>query len=311
VYSSVGHTAEQTHAALRCRLNNFSESAFFDRQGGASWVAAADVPPAQVSSVARQIFMLRTAIAECLAGWPPAPSLPLILCLGSRSEREAIVSELAQSPRKRLHVVAEGASGLGHALAVAADWLADSPQVLLAAVDSYATAERVNAMLGQGWALTEFNGDGVVPGEAACALLLARSPDKPTQRGLDCVAFTVTQHDAVRGGKEPNLGLGLSKAIALATQSMPSSARIAVRISDQAGDEWHATQASLGAGRAGIGDADLWCTADSLGYCGAASGPLALAWAQTAVLKGYAPAGFMLCHQSSLAGQHAAVLLRT
>lgn len=311
-YSSVGHTAELTNAALRCRLNNFSESVYFDARGGAVWVAAADVPADQSDDVARQIFMLKSALIDCTSGMHAAElrSIPIIFCLSKQLGNEAIVSAYRSAFHTRHHIVQEGAASLGHALELAAKWLTQFPYVMLASVDSQVIAGHVQTLLHDGLALTEANGDGLIPGEAACALLLEKTPKSETEAGLDCVAFSVTADSAIRGGSEPNLGRGLSKAIDLAKKALPANERIAIRISDQAGDEWHSTQASLGVGRSLIGDADLWCPADSVGYCGAVAGLLALSWAHSAVKKGYVSNRYFLCHQSSKSGQHTAILLK-
>ena len=313
-YTSVGHTAAQTAAALRSRLNNFSESAVFDGHGEPVWVAQADVSDGKADAVQRQLFMLDRAIADCLAGLPAntVKTLPIIYCMAKRpDEFDALAEACRPRTTAGAHYYARGASGLGHAFALATEWLDQAPQVLIASVDSHTTPVSLQGLLKEELALTASSGDGVVPGEAACALLVSQGDsDKVAGPTLDCVAFAVTGDDAVRGSNHPNLGTALSAAIVQVKSSLPDGQRIAVRMSDQAGDDWHAKQAALGAGRSDVGDAELWCVADSLGHCGAAMGALQIAWAHTALTKGYGPAGFWLAHQSSTHGQHSAMLLK-
>ena len=115
---------------------------------------------------------------------------------------------------------------------------------------------------------------------------------------------------AIEGGHEPNKGKGLNEAIRGALKPLQGDAtQVGLRICSQITTHDSAKEMAIGSARAEVGATPLWCLADSLGETGAAAGPLSLAWAYSAMHKGYAPSPVALSLLASEEGQRSAALL--
>ncbi len=203
--TSVGHNAPSTFAALRARLNHFTESGFIDPRGErvvaapVEWPAGDDEPrsnrydtrhmsqgydPVQ-HPVHRQVELLARALGECAQNLPflDSASVPLLVCTSelTRPGRPAMLDQqLTEGLTQRLRckfapqsaVFAYGQAGIGMAMHHAFELLRQHPVVVLAGVDSLTDFHSLSALHARGRVLASDQPDGYIPGEAACALLL-------------------------------------------------------------------------------------------------------------------------------------------
>src|ERR1700733_275310 len=82
--TSVGLDAASSCAAIRCAIDNFSETKFVNRDG--DWIIGAQVPLQKSAlGLARLVYLVVPAIAECLAeAGVPAEEIPLLLCVAEK-----------------------------------------------------------------------------------------------------------------------------------------------------------------------------------------------------------------------------------
>lgn len=337
----VGLNAPSTFAALRTRLNDFHDLPFTDPRGEPLTVGVvtlgreADRAPA----IDKHAAMLARAISECLDGLtlPDTHDIPLLLCVAEVTRpgrisaldaglRPALERALERRFSPQSQVYAYGQAGAAIALNDAFALAGSHPFVLIAAVDSYIHAGTLLAMHGAGRVLSSVNTHGFIPGEAACALLVAR-PEQASrlaprwsdrQRAfsaasgatLFCTGLGIARELAVIGSAAPNRAIALSDAIRQALGGLPpDSGAVGLRISGQSSEDFYAKEFALAAARTNLSATPLWMLADSLGETGAAAGLLALAWAYAAAHKGYAPSFNMLCLMAGDEGERSAALL--
>ncbi|NHZ89221.1 hypothetical protein F2P45_09350 [Massilia sp. CCM 8733] len=337
----VGLNAPSTFAALRTRLNNFHDLTFIDPRGEPMTAGLvtlgqeADRGPA----IDKHAAMLARAIGECLDGLahPDTRDIPLLLCVAEVTRpgrvaaldaglRPALEEALGRHFSPQSRVYAYGQAGAAIALNDAFALAGAHPFVLIAAVDSYVGAGTLLAMHGAGRVLSSVNTHGFIPGEAACAVLVAR-PDQVSQLAprwsnrqrasssasgatLFCTGLGIAHELAIIGGAAPNRALAMSDAIRTSLGGLPpDSGAVGLRISGQSSEDFYAKELALAAARTNVCGTPLWMLADSLGETGAAAGLLALAWAYAAAHKGYAPSFNMLCLMASDEGERSAALL--
>src|SRR5256886_13609454 len=83
--TSVGLNAASSCAAIRCAIDNFSETRFMDK--GGEWIIGSQVPLEQPwRGLPKLVHMAVPAIRECLAGVKDLkPSeIPLLLCVAEK-----------------------------------------------------------------------------------------------------------------------------------------------------------------------------------------------------------------------------------
>ncbi|UOD28008.1 hypothetical protein INH39_21320 [Massilia violaceinigra] len=336
----VGLDAPSTFAALRTRLNHFYDLPFVDTRGEpitAGLVTLghdADRAPA----IDKHAAMLARAIGECLDGLalPDTRDIPLLLCVAEVTRpgriaaldaglRPALERALERRFSPQSRVYAYGQAGAAIALNDAFALAGSHPFVLIAGVDSYASAGTLLALHGAGRVLSSVNTHGFIPGEAACAVLVARpgqvSPAprwSKRQRArsaapgatLFCTGLGIAREVAVIGSAAPNRAIALSDAIRTALGGLPpDSGAVGLRISGQSSEDFYAKEFALAAARTNLSATPLWMLADSLGETGAAAGLLALAWAYAAAHKGYAASFNILCLMAGDEGERSAALL--
>lgn len=154
---------------------------------------------------------------------------------------------------------------------------------------------------------------GVMPGEAAAFLVLARADGLGQRKTppLGLVLSAARTEEPTAGTDEPNKGQGLSEAIRAARKAAPLSRR-PLTICDLNGDRYRGLEWSIAMLRTMgdlRGDAPLWHPADCVGDTGAAAGALSLTWAITALFKGYATADRALVWGASDGRERAAAIL--
>ena len=189
--SGVGLTLPASCAAIRCGINNFSETRFMDRSG--AWIIGSEVPLEEPwRGQVKLAKLAASAVRECLDGLPrPARStvpVPLVLCIAEedRPGRLAglggpLLFEIEQELGVKFHpdssVVAQGRVGGAVALLRAQKLIGERHHetIIVAGVDSYLHSPTLEAFDARNRLLTTDNSDGFIPGEAAAALCTKRS----------------------------------------------------------------------------------------------------------------------------------------
>lgn len=210
-----------------------------------------------------------------------------------------------------------GNAAFGRALAAAADDLKNRrvSTALVCAVDSLASPETLRFLGDEGLLKTEDHPTGIIPGEAAVALLLspasaARAESQGTPVFLRSVALDTDPHPA--GSDRPTDAQPLAGCLLTALGPLAPQARAPLLISDHDGQHWRAYEWGLLllqlASRAHtLADAPAWMPALSFGHTGVSSGGLGAAVAFRAFQRGYAPAPSILVLSSSDTGERAAL----
>ncbi|RWK70070.1 MAG: hypothetical protein EOR54_06065 [Mesorhizobium sp.] len=183
---------------------------------------------------------------------------------------------------------------------------------LVMAVDSLIDARSLSWLDSRMRLKTSDVTDGLIPGEAACILVVSKRPIAEGAlrlRGLGLAIETATASN-----EEPfradGLGAALKAALAEAGVQMHE---IAFRLSDVAGESYAFEElvlAQLRNMRQTRPEQPVWHAADCMGDCGAAAGLIQFAWAEQAFKRGYAPGDIAALHGSSMAfgGRAAAVV---
>jgi 3-oxoacyl-[acyl-carrier-protein] synthase-1 len=328
--SAVGLSAASCCAAMRAGVSMFEELPYRDNDG--SPIVGARVPGVdpELGPGARMIELLAKAIADCVGRRPEGHpgSIPLLIVLPER-DRPGVppglaADLLAKLPDKlglrglegSLRILESGHTGAFEALQVARELLArGSSACLVAGVDSFLRARSLLWLDEHMRLKTPKNPDGVVPGEAAAAVLLASAPgrtDAPSVRVSGLGFATEAAHVL---SEEPLLGLGMTAAARAALgEAGIGMHEIALRVADVAGEAYGFKELVLCAARLirqGVEQFPLLHPAESIGDVGAAAGCVAVIVARDAMLNG-SELGKVLCSTASVAGARAvAVLERT
>lgn len=250
----------------------------------------------------RWLFLLAYALRDALGENERLEDHHLFLSLpvdhhGPVVDAALVASGLSQrlgrplDPR-RIHIVAEGAFGGMVAVAMARRALAggDAQTCVVAGADSLLGAHQLLRLAERRRLLVEENSDGVVPGEAAAALVLTSRP-----RGALAALLGVGL------GDEPS---SLENEIPLRAAGVVRAARDALieaglglhdmdfRASDAAGESFFFKEQALlvsGLLRRRKEELPLWLVAEALGDCGAAAGLCAVVHAIAGFAFGRAP----------------------
>ncbi len=326
VCSSVGFSAAATAAALRGGLNAFAETRFVY---GEDWLVGAEVPlESGARGRERLLELAQCALADLLSGLDAelAREWPLLLVVAEstrpgRSEGldQSMIEDLERKLGRRFHpdslVFEEGALGAARALEHASTLLdAGAPSCLLAGVDSLLTAATLDALDRERRLMTAARSNGLVPGEAAAAVMLA--PARGTPGESACVGLGFGEEPACLSASDPppQCADGMVAALrgALADADCGFEA-IDYRIADHNGEQYGFREASLAIARTlreRKPEFEVWTPLDGTGTIGAATLPLVLAVAEAAGRKGYAPGRAALCHFSADDERRAALVVR-
>src|SRR3989442_2806361 len=188
--TGVGLNAPASCAAIRCGIDNFSETRFMDK--GGEWIIGAQVPLEQPwRGLPKLAHMVVPAINECLVeiGKVTPEKIPLLLCVAERDRLgrlegldNQLLSEIQAALGIRFHaksaVIARGRVGGAEAVAQARRLIYEDklPLCLIAGVDSLLVGSTLAAFEKKKRLLTSQNSNGFIPGEAGAAVLIG-SPD--------------------------------------------------------------------------------------------------------------------------------------
>lgn len=330
---SVGLNAQAACAAMRGGISNFEELPYYDNQGEPVVGAMVPIPLGDYTSKTwrkdRLVEMLAMAIDDCLKQGvnEPLEHVPLLVGLAEPDRPgecgelgDAIINEVQRKLGVKFHPQFSKAISMGHTAGFrgirAAVELFDDPQVpacLLCGVDSYINARSL-WWLDEHWRLkTEENSDGVIPGEAAAAVLLRRKPIQENTPATRITGLGFGHEQAHVLSDDPLLGLGLTQA----TRSALDDAGLQIhetdfQISDVTGESYGFKDQALMIGRLLRVHKEgfpIWHCSEFIGDTGGAAGVCQLVIADHAFTKNYAIGDRVMCYTSAVTGDRAAVVI--
>ena len=182
--------------------------------------------------------------------------------------------------------------------------------VVIAGVDSLLTWPQLRDFERNDRLLTSVNSNGFIPGEGAGALLVSRPTRAPQ---LLCTAIGFGMETATIGSEEPLRADGLVAAFRAALgQAGCGLHDFDLRLTDVSGEQYYMKEAALAMSRVmrqRKDELDIWHAAECTGEIGAAAGPVALAVAEAACRKDYAPGPNILFHAGNDSGLRTTVVL--
>ncbi|WP_298271419.1 3-oxoacyl-ACP synthase [Geobacter sp.] len=257
-----------------------------------------------LSGSERSMALLAPALREAVAGLSPSTSdaprawiingiptgevgaIPCpedILPLLSLVEYLPVIGETGSGRCLFLDRVARAAEALGEGRC---------QRALVAAVDSLCFLPVLEGLLAAGRLLSGPNPEGIIPGEAAGAVLLERE-ESARKRGAPVYAFVSSWGLGVdpspRAGGRPSQARGLTAALYKAFEGLPDpGGEIGLVVADLNGERQLALEWALTEGRV-FGPSDrerqLWLPAFAVGECGTALGAVQAVVAVAALAK--------------------------
>jgi 3-oxoacyl-[acyl-carrier-protein] synthase-1 len=324
--TGVGLNSPSSCAAIRCAIDNFSETRFMD--SGGEWIIGSQVPLEQPwRGLPKLVHMAVPAIRECLVnvGDVRPEMIPLLLCVAEK-ERPGrlqglddqlfhdIEAELGVHFHPHSGVIARGRVAGALAMADARRLVYEErlPYCLIAGTDTFLVAATLKAYEEKDRLLTSKNSNGFIPGEAGAAVLIG-PPSREPEKEVLCVGIGMGQEKAIIDSEEPLRGDGLTAAFKSAFADAGCTIDdVDFRIADVNGEQYCFKEAALALTRTirvikhGF---DIWHPADCIGEVGAAAGACALGVALAAARKHYAVGRGPLCHFASDDGERVALVL--
>ena len=306
----------------------FEELPYHDNQRQPIIGAPVSVLPPGAWGPSRLAEMLAMSIADCARTSDRllTPGIPVIIGLaeldrpGGDGKFGATIMRLVEErlgirfDPQRSRTIASGHTSCFEGLLFAKGLLKDSDvdACLVCGVDSYLSA-RTLCWLDQNSRLkTPLNSDGVIPGEAAGAIIVERRPSGGTPVKVAGLGFGRELAPVL--SSDPLLGVGLTEAARNALNEASVELQdINFRLSDVTGESYGFREHALFVARLlrvhREEEHPIWHPADSTGDTGAAAGLLQLVTAFHAFRKGYAPGRLALCATSGLSGSRAVAVL--
>lgn len=324
--TAVGLNAPSSCAAIRCAIDNFSETRFMD--SGGEWIIGSQVPLEQPwRGLPKLVHMAAPAIQECLAhtGNVRPEMIPLLLCVAEKERPGRLAGlddQLFHDIEARLGVhfhphsgvIARGRVAGALALAEARRLIYEErvPFCIIAGTDSFLVAATLASYEKADRLLTSQNSNGFIPGEASAAVLIG-PPRRSNEPELLCLGLGAGQEKATIDSEEPFRADGLVQAFQSAfADSGRTFADVDYRITDSNGEQYWFKEAAVAVTRLLREHKELleiWHPADCVGEIGAASAPCVLGVALAAARNRYAPGRGALCHFSADDGERLALLL--
>jgi 3-oxoacyl-[acyl-carrier-protein] synthase-1 len=324
--TGVGLDAEASCAAIRCAIDNFSETRFINKDG--EWIIGSPVSLEKPwRGLNKLLHMVVAAIKQCLAhaASTKQETIALLLCIAEEDRPgrlqgldaqlfEQIQNELGVRFHPSSEVIARGRVGGAVAVRIARRLITQEhlPLCLIAGVDSLLVAPTLAAFEAKFRLLTSSNSNGFIPGEAAAAILVG-PPDRAIHPKFFCLGIGSGQENATIDSEHPLRGDGLVRAISSAfADAQRGFEDIDYRLTDANGEQYWFKEAALAMTRILRVRKEhlyLWHVADSIGETGAAAAPAALGVALAAARNDYAPGPAVLCHFGNDQGERVAMVL--
>ena len=323
--TAVGLNSASTCAAIRCAIDNFSETRFMDN--GGEWMIGAQVPLEQPwRGLPKLVHMAAPAIRECLAhaGNVRPEMIPLLLCVAEKERPgrlsgldDQLFHDIEAEIGVRFHsssgVIARGRVAGALALAEARRLISEQriPFCIIAGTDSYLVAATLDAYQKADRLLTSQNSNGFIPGEAGTAVLIG-PPGRSREAEFVCVGLGIGEEKATISSEEPLRADGLVAAFRAAfAEAGRTIDDLDYRLTDSNGEQYWFKEAALAMTRtlrARKERFQIWHPADCIGEIGAAIGPCTLGVGLAATRKRYSPGPGVLLHFSGDDGERVALV---
>jgi len=323
--TSVGLTAPAACAAIRARLDRFTETHFMFK---GEWLLGSSVLLEQPWRGREKLIQFAVrVIEECLAAdrETPLSEIPLILCVAEQSRPgrfadldESLLKDVQDRTGHTFHkdscVISKGRVGGIEAMRLAVELIHQGrPRCLICGVDTFLTAPTLTVFEEKRRLLTSENSDGFIPGEAGAAVLLRRAGGDG-RPAVCCLGLGFAKESATIESGEAFRGDGMVAAVRSALNDAGlSMADVDFRIVDVSGEQYGFKEAALVVSRLlrqRKEEMDIWHPADCVGEVGAAAVPIMLSVVEAASRKRYAPGATVLCHAANDAGERGAMVLR-
>ncbi len=325
----VGLSAAAGCAAMRAGVAGFDDLPYKDNLGEPIVGAAVPGLQADLKRSARLVELLSMALADCLGEDPSVPTCEVPLLVGLAEDgrpgggsllADTIVTEMQARLGFKFRTDLSRAIRKGHTagfegLRAARDLLQDSivPACLVCGVNSYLNPSSLLWLDRDRRLKTPVNSDGVIPGEAAGALLVQHAHPK-SGPALRVAGLGFAEEKSHVMSEDPLLGIGLAEATRQALgEATKQMHEMGLRLSDVTGESYGFKEQSLTLSRVlrqGPSKLPLWHCADAIGDVGAAAGVCHVIRAYEAFAKGYSPGEWAIAFASSVPGPRAAVILQ-
>jgi 3-oxoacyl-[acyl-carrier-protein] synthase I len=315
----LGEDAPATVGSIYTEARELSDLPLADENGLPMKGAKTPIPD-NVSGIERLAVLGSYALGEAIDGAPANIEMGLVVCVPSQEDEQgllgqsdALLARLASEARltvaaKARRVFPAGRSAVFEALHFARSALHNGLSfVCVLGIDCLVSKARLERLLDQRHVLGP---QGLVPGEAAAAIVLAQQPGTDSLAVLAGMGTTDEPSNLQRD--RPNRGRGLvsaiDKAVAEARLANPIFSAL---VHDMAGSRegleelnWAKTCQALSA----QSETEILCPYNSVGETGAASGILSLATLAFLIDKNVI-AGPGLCLLASEGGKRGAAIL--
>jgi len=326
----VGLSAEAACAAMRAGIAQFEELPYLDNDGEPIVGTMTPGLDADLKFEHRLVEMLAAAILDCLKGKlsTPLATIPLLVGLpesGRPGVQDVLADRIIGLVQEKLQVqfhpelsrtIQKGHTAGFEGLRTARELFEDAKisACLICGVDSYINARSLLWLDDHFRLKTEQNSDGVIPGEAAAAILVRCSSEKPTSGAIRVAGSGFDNEKVNICSDEPLLGLGLAEAAqrALSDAGLLMH-QVDFRISDSTGESYGFREHSLALARVMRivrKEFPIWHFADSIGDTGAAAGLCQLVVAYHAFINEYSPGRKAICFTSATPGDRAVAVLQ-
>lgn len=327
---AVGLNAASACAAMRAGIANFVELPYLDNHLKPFVGAPIAILDEGFRRDERLIEMLSKVVASCLqeTKTPVSPELPIIVGLAERGRpggsdelRGSVIDRLQAKTKYQFHSDLSIVMQVGHTAAfrlldIVRRIFQDSEvsACLVCGADSLIN-HRTLRWLEQHWRVkTSENSDGIIPGEAAAAVLIQRNKISGGQILLEVTGLGFGHETAHVLSEEPLLGKGLASAVQAAlSEANLGMHEIDLRLSDATGEAYGFKEQVLTLARlmrVRKAELPIWHCADSIGDVGAASGVCQLVQAFHAFQKQYAPGNQVICTTTGVLGDRAVAVVR-
>jgi 3-oxoacyl-[acyl-carrier-protein] synthase I len=324
----VGLNAAAACAAIRAGLANMNDLPYPDNR--LEPVVGGVVPglPLSLNRDTRLVDLLALALSDCLADGQAVPleTVPLLVGLtepgragGAAGLVERLIALVQERLGARFHPSLSRAIAKGHtagfeAFRVARSLLhgGDAPVCLVCGVDSYVNAGSLLWLDQHRRLKTPSHSDGVIPGEAAAAVLVQRTAP-PARPAVGVVGIGFGMEEAHVLSEEPLLGLGLAQAARNAlAEARLGMEQIDLRLADLTGESYGFKEHSLALSRTlrvRREQMPLKHLADTIGDVGAAAGVCQAVLAYHALRK-WRVGTRIACYTSAVPGDRAMMIVQ-
>lgn len=315
----LGLTADSSYAAIRAGLDRFQELPYQDDQGEQLKGSLLTALGVTTSARKRWLPLLRYAIGDALRELRLPSEVHLMLVLPELPARsDLFVRDLAdvlgaEVSSQRTQFFTGGPCAAYEAIEAARLLIARpaSPTVLVAAADSLISGRVLLDWSRQQRLLTQDNSDGLIPGEAAAAVVLAHWA--PVPRG-SVLAVGFGAEAGLPSNDVPLRGHGIAAAARAALSHCDLTMHdIDLRLSDAAGESYSFREQALAVLRTlrqNKSAFPLWRAAAALGHTGVAAGLCNLVIALSAARAGRFPGRRAIAYTADDSGKRAALILQ-